>query len=180
MGNRFVVSDPGACIGCQTCMASCLTKHDVVGDIAQPRLNLVTTLAVSSPIACHHCQDAPCVNACPTGTLYIENDRVAIAEERCIGCSNCVMACPFGAVTLTQISKPVTLGSLVLKGESKPYVIKCDLCADRANGPACVESCPTKALVVMDAKELYASVKQKKLEAAASMESMSSLPLASV
>ena len=53
---------------------------------------------------------------------------------RCIGCQNCVLACPFGAV--------------FPQGE-KRMVVKCDLCADRIGPgelPVCVRSCPAGAL----------------------------------
>ncbi len=50
MGSKFVIADPGLCIGCQTCMAGCLLKHSVPGDVAKPRLNLITTLTLSAII----------------------------------------------------------------------------------------------------------------------------------
>lgn len=49
MGSKFVIADPGLCIGCQTCMAGCMLKHSVPGDVAKPRLNLITTLTISAP-----------------------------------------------------------------------------------------------------------------------------------
>ena len=52
MGSKFVIADPGLCIGCQTCMAGCLLKHSAPGDVAKPRLNLITTLTIS---AWHNC-----------------------------------------------------------------------------------------------------------------------------
>jgi Fe-S-cluster-containing hydrogenase component 2 len=50
MGSKFVIADPGLCIGCQTCMAGCLLKHSAPGDVAKPRLNLITTLTISAPM----------------------------------------------------------------------------------------------------------------------------------
>lgn len=177
MSNKFVVADPGVCIGCKTCMAACLAKHDVPGDAAVARLNLVTTLSVSAPIACHHCIDAPCVEACPTKALYHDGDRVAVRMERCIGCRGCVMACPFGAVDVIAYRVQTKLGNLTIDEGEKAAVIKCDLCADRPEGPACVQACPTKGLVVVDGDRLEDSLKQKRREAAVAAESISSLPL---
>lgn len=154
MSGQFVQADPGLCISCNSCMAGCLNKHSVPGDYPKARLNVVQTLTVSAPIACHHCVDAPCVRACPEGALYYEGDRVAIKQENCIGCRNCVQACPFGAVEVVPIEQHETLGNLKLAGQKKSFLIKCDLCYDRPNGPACVEACPTTALRLVDRAEI--------------------------
>lgn len=96
------MADPGTCFGCKTCMAACLHRHDAPGDVAVPRLTLVTTRTVSAPVGCHHCADAPCVAACPTGCLYADDDHVGVIKEKCIGCRNCVLACPYGAVDIVR------------------------------------------------------------------------------
>ncbi|MBM6998978.1 4Fe-4S dicluster domain-containing protein [bacterium] len=152
MGNKFVVADPARCIGCKTCMAACLMKHDVAGDVADARLRVTQTYDVSAPVACHHCVDAPCAAACPTGALYEDpaHGRVAVREESCIGCRSCVMACPFGAVHVDVRSEAVRMGNLFVGTRSKAMVVKCDLCVDREGGPACIEACPTKGLTLMD------------------------------
>lgn len=179
MGNKFVIADPGVCIGCKTCMAACLAKHDVERDVAEARLNLVTTLSVSAPVVCHHCADAPCVAACPVGALYQDDEhrRVGVHAERCIGCQGCVMACPYGACSVATRTVTTTLGNLVIGETTKAQVIKCDLCVDRPEGPACVQACPTKGLVLVDESTLAAGLKQKRIEAARAMEVNSSLPL---
>ncbi len=179
MSDKFVIADPGTCIGCKTCMAACLSKHDTPGDVAVARLNLVTTLSVSAPIVCHHCADAPCIAACPVSALYEDEaaGRVGIREDRCIGCQSCVMACPYGAVTVTTRNVSARLGNLSISAYEKPVVIKCDLCADRVGGPACVQACPTKGLVLVDQEMLDESVKKRNREAAAASATYSSVPL---
>lgn len=179
MGNKFVVADPGVCIGCKTCMAACLAKHDVPGDVAQARLNLVTTLSVSAPVVCHHCADAPCVAACPVGALYQDDEahRVGVRAERCIGCRGCVMACPYGAVNVAVRTQTVRLGNLVIGEGQRATVVKCDLCADRAAGPACVQACPTKGLVVVDDRTLGEGTARKERAAAQAMAVNSSIEL---
>ena len=108
------------------------------GNIAAPRLRVTRTYEISAPVACHHCEDAPCAKACPTGALFFDpkNHRIGVNEDNCIGCKSCVMACPFGAVRV---------GS-----QTKSFVLKCDLCVDRPGGPACAEACPTKGLTLVD------------------------------
>lgn len=152
MSNKFVIADPAVCIGCKTCMAACLAKHDVPGDVPMPRLNVVFTKTVSAPIVCRQCADAPCAAACPVGALYQDDAtrRVAVREGRCIGCRRCVAACPYGAADVA--SRPVSraFGNMTLSEGSSPFVVKCDLCVDRPGGPACVAACPTKGCMVVD------------------------------
>lgn len=177
MSGQFVQADPGLCIGCQTCMAACMNKHSVDGDYPKARLNVVTTLTVSAPIACHHCADAACVRACPEGALYYEGDVVAISQGRCIGCRNCVQACPFGAVEVVPEVKIDTVGGINVLGSKRSFLVKCDLCTDREGGPACVAACPTTALKLVDKETLETSKTQKYTQEAERLKNCSSLPL---
>ncbi len=177
MSGQFVQADPGLCISCQTCMAGCMNKHSVPGDLPKARLNVVQTLTVSAPIACHHCVDAPCVRACPEGALYFDGDRVGICQERCIGCRNCVQACPFGAVEVVPQDDVKMIGGIPVSASKKSFLVKCDLCYDREAGPACVEACPTKALRLVDKDEMEESRNQKYLFEAARLEGTASIPV---
>ena len=156
MSNNRVVADANRCIGCGTCMAACIEAHDIPGNVAAPRLRVTRTYSVSAPVACHHCEDGPCARACPTGALFFDaaNKRIGVREENCIGCKSCVAACPFGAVSVVSAKVPVIMGDIQVCEQVKSFVLKCDLCVDRENGPACVEACPTKGLVKLDADEL--------------------------
>lgn len=86
---------------------------------------------------CMHCTDAACVKVCPTGALhYTEFGSVGLKEDLCIGCKNCVAACPF---------------EVPRYNESTDRITKCDLCQTRLQAgrlPACVLSCPTGALTI--------------------------------
>ncbi len=168
MSNMFIAADPGVCIGCETCMAACFAKHDATGDGSYPRLRLTLTRMVSAPVACHQCMDAPCAHACPVGALEVDdaNHRVSIHQERCIGCRNCMLACPFGAIDIETQTSPVSFGNMVIGMREKPVVVKCDLCLDRPGGPACVEACPTKGLMLVDQDTIDGTVKNRRLEAA--------------
>jgi len=95
---------------------------------------------------CMHCQDPTCASVCPVGAFRkTAAGPVVYAEERCMGCRYCMMACPFG----------------VLRYEWNkvwaPRVRKCQMCAARqAKGlkPACTEACPVQAGVFGEREDL--------------------------
>ena len=135
---------------------ACIEAHDIPGNIAAPRLRVTRTYEISAPVACHHCEDAPCAKACPTGALFFDpkNHRIGVNEDNCIGCKSCVMACPFGAVSVATTQVPVLMGDVRVGSQTKSFVLKCDLCVDRPGGPACAEACPTKGLTLVDEERL--------------------------
>ncbi len=137
-------------------MAACIEAHDIPGNIAAPRLRVTRTYEISAPVACHHCEDAPCAKACPTGALFFDpkNHRIGVNEDNCIGCKSCVMACPFGDVSVATTQVPVLMGDVRVGSQTKSFVLKCDLCVDRPGGPACAEACPTKGLTLVDEERL--------------------------
>ena len=177
MSNKRVVAASSRCIGCQTCMAACLEVHNIPGNIAQPRLRLTTTYEVSAPVVCHQCEDAPCARACPTGALYFDepNRRIGVDVSKCIGCKGCVMACPFGAVRVTSQKRPVMMGTVQVGTESKSFVLKCDLCVDRPEGPACVGACPTNSLFELDEEALEDLTRARELATTAAAAELDGL-----
>lgn len=166
----FVFADPNRCIGCKTCMVACIRSH-TGSEVTGPRLQLVTTRKVSAPISCHHCIDAPCVKSCPTGCLYSDGSRVGIREEKCIGCQNCVLACPFGAIAIGSKPKVELFGGISFGAGQEPVVVKCDLCVGRNGGPACVEACPTEGPHLADDAFLSSEAALKHSKAAKTAES---------
>ena len=95
---------------------------------------------------CMHCQDPTCVSVCPVGAFRkTPAGPVVYAEERCMGCRYCMMACPFG-VPRYEWNKVWA-----------PRVKKCHMCAPRqAKGlkPACTEVCPVQAGVFGEREDL--------------------------
>jgi formate dehydrogenase iron-sulfur subunit len=86
---------------------------------------------------CMHCTDAACVKVCPTEALFhTELGTVGLRPDACIGCKECVSACPF---------------SIPRYNEETNKIYKCDLCYTRLQAgqvPACVLSCPTGTLQI--------------------------------
>jgi anaerobic dimethyl sulfoxide reductase subunit B (iron-sulfur subunit) len=94
---------------------------------------------------CNHCESPACVAVCPSGALYIaENKTVQNDYDICIGCKNCLKACPYEV--------PQYL-------DEKEIAIKCNMCIDfteKGENPICVEACPQFALEWGDLDELMA------------------------
>jgi Fe-S-cluster-containing dehydrogenase component len=84
------------------------------------------------PVYCHHCADAPCRRACPAGAIAKTAEGIVwIDAALCIGCGECIEACPFGAMQFD---------------EDRGQAVKCDLCAHRVGeglAPACASVCAT-------------------------------------
>ncbi len=134
-----MVVDLRRCIGCHACSVACKTEHDVALGIFRTRVRWLEQKGKSQlaflPMLCMHCQDAPCVAACPHEAIRRADDgRVLIDEASCEGDQCCTTACPYGAIGMD----PQT-------GRAD----KCDLCANRTDvglDPACVNVCPTDVL----------------------------------
>ena len=126
------------------------------------------------PVPCMHCENPPCVKVCPaTATTLDEEGLVAQVYARCIGCRYCTTACPY---TVRQFNwENVEFPSPLRDGlnpdvsvRPRGVVEKCSFCnhrlqrardlarfegrplEDRDYTPACVDVCPTKAMVFGD------------------------------
>ncbi len=134
-GELFI--DPQRCIGCRACVEACSecpghggTSMIHLDDLAR------TTTVQTAPTVCMHCDEPACAAVCPADAISKGPDGVVhtAMTERCIGCSNCVLACPFG----------------VPKYDARlDLMMKCDLCYDRTSQdlkPMCATVCPSGAL----------------------------------
>ncbi|WP_313773336.1 4Fe-4S dicluster domain-containing protein [Enterobacter huaxiensis] len=143
--NRFITADSEKCIGCRTCEVACVVSHQgaVSANTFTPRIRVVKAGSYTTAVGCHQCEDAPCANVCPTQAIRRYAGVWEVEQARCIGCKSCMVACPFGAMQVRAVG-------------NRAQALKCDLCAHREGGPACVEACPTRALSCVDPARLRA------------------------
>jgi len=134
------------CIACQACEAACEREHGGISHIFVTPIND----KYSIPLSCLHCGKSPCVDVCPTKALEKTSHGAVIFHKiRCIGCRLCVIVCPFGVIQIDE-------GNTVLK---------CDSCANRlkkGKDPACVLTCPTKALVYEKSAKITSRTRKKR------------------
>ena len=100
---------------------------------------------------CKHCVNAPCLEACPTGSIIrTEFDTVYVQQDICNGCGYCIVACPFGVIARDQY------------GDRKAH--KCTLCYDRLKEgfePACAKVCPTDSIQFGEVEHLKAHARER-------------------
>ncbi len=135
------------CTGCKSCEAACKQTNALGPDSYRnrvmwfdeqqgdgntlPRLDFLT-------VTCQQCERPACLRACPVYPKAISKDAVTgvvkIDENRCTGCGECALSCPYGAIGYNA---------------ERHHAVKCDLCAERRErdlGPACAFVCPTRAI----------------------------------
>ncbi len=147
MSRYAIIQDLDRCIGCHACELHCKTEHNVpvganLGEIVEVGPVMVDGVPRVDHVfmACYHCCKPLCAAACPTGALYRDDETglVMLDREKCIGCSSCVHACPWGV--------PQRI-------DSENKIMKCDFCSERlaaGEDPACVQGCTTGALTFVD------------------------------
>jgi tetrathionate reductase subunit B len=165
MGKVFVI-DVGICNGCYSCQIACKDEH--VGNdwtpIAKPQpdtgqfwLKLEENIRGTVPkvkmhyvpLICQHCDNAPCIKACPIEAIYKREDGLVIIDAvKCTGCKGCVDACPYSAIYFN---------------ESLNLAQKCTGCAHLIDGgewkvPRCADSCPTEAIKFGEESEFKALI----------------------
>ena len=145
MSERNFYVDYSRCIGCQSCVQACAECDTHRG---VPMIHLETIerrdSVQTAPQVCMHCEDPICARVCPADAIKKTPDGVVQSslKPRCIGCSNCVLSCPFG----------------VPKYQAEiDQMMKCDMCYDRTSigkKPMCATVCPSGALTFATAEEI--------------------------
>ncbi len=150
----FVI-DNRKCIGCHACTTACKSEHEVPVGVNRTWVKQVekgefpNTRRLFSVMRCNHCTDAPCVDICPTESLYIREDGIVdFDKDRCIGCKSCMQACPYDALYIDPETETAA---------------KCNYCAHRIDvglEPSCVNVCPEEAIISGDMDDPTSKISQ--------------------
>ena len=121
------------------------------------------------PILCNHCDNPPCVRACPTQATFRNPEGIIMMDfHRCIGCRFCMAACPYGSRSFNwRDPRPFIAKDTENKDfptRTRGVVEKCNFCAERLRVgllPACVEACgETKAMVFGNLNDPNSEIRQ--------------------
>ena len=137
--------DHSRCIGCQSCVQAC-AECDTHRGVSMIHLETIqrSDSVQTAPQVCMHCEDPICARVCPADAIKKTPDGVVQSslKPRCIGCSNCVVSCPFGVPKYrAEIDQ----------------MMKCDMCYDRSSvgkKPMCATVCPSGALTFTTMEEI--------------------------
>ena len=142
MARNCIVVNIDRCTGCYACQVACKMQNEVALGLAWNKVKIVgpvgeypNMVRYPLPTMCQECENAPCLEVCPTGATYRDEETgvILIDSEQWIGCQACMQACPYGQRCYN---------------EQAGVVEKCNLCHDlTAKGelPACVKSCSAGA-----------------------------------
>jgi Fe-S-cluster-containing dehydrogenase component len=137
--------DYSRCIGCQACVQAC-QECDTHRGRSMIHLETIERResVQTAPQVCMHCENPVCARVCPADAIKQTPDGVTQTslKPRCIGCANCVIACPFGV--------PKYYAEI-------DQMMKCDMCYDRTSvgkKPMCATVCPSGALTFTTREEI--------------------------
>jgi Fe-S-cluster-containing dehydrogenase component len=167
MARSLLAIDQDTCVRCGHCAWACAETHDGVSRLVRRGDKIVTQLALADahdprslmlPNSCQHCRNPACMIDCPTGAIGRDPEgEVFIREALCTGCGACAKACPWDNISMAPRSHGVVVAEPAGPGTSADVAVKCDLCRE-LTAPACVQSCPTEAIIRLDPQRDFAEV----------------------
>ncbi len=131
---KYLFAERQNCTGCRACEYACSLHHE---GLVRPSMSRIHVLkyrgVVDVPVICWHCEDSPCIKACPTTPKALVKDPktngIKLDPKLCLGgkCNKCMEACP------TQF---------VRRNPDNGMPLMCDMCG---GDPECVKACNEQA-----------------------------------
>ena len=162
--------DESLCVDCDNCEKACADTHK--GTSLLDRRAGPTFASVHVPTSCRHCEHPHCMKDCPPDAIHRTPEGEVYIADNCIGCGNCEKNCPYGVIQMAvkgETQKPslwkwLLFGTGPAPGEEfhsadktlPKTAVKCDMCKDQSDGPACVRACPTGAAIRVSPAEFMA------------------------
>jgi CRP-like cAMP-binding protein/Fe-S-cluster-containing dehydrogenase component len=179
-GGEALVIDLWRCTRCNACVESCVAVHeDGIPRLSKMGNRISAELCMTT--SCYNCAIPECMMACDHGAIRRDqNGLIRFVFDNCVGCSDCMNACPYDVIRMTpppapKPPEPEGAYSLLrrLPGigawfgrrcspeePAKPAkvaggkAIKCDLCAGLPF-EACVYNCPCSAIKRVPVDEIW-------------------------
>ncbi|MBI2305511.1 MAG: 4Fe-4S dicluster domain-containing protein [Chloroflexi bacterium] len=143
-----MIVDLRRCIGCHACSVACKAELGVPLGVFRTWVKQIEKGSYPQvsksflPALCNQCANPICLQNCPTRATYqLDNGIVVVDPHRCIGCKYCIASCPYAVRHVNPLKK---------------IVQKCEFCLHRVEvglEPACVNTCPTRALTFGDMED---------------------------
>lgn len=170
-----VLFDATLCIGCRKCEWACNNHNNLPNkpfasfddksvfdekrDLTPNNFTVLNRYDVegySQPIyvkkQCMHCSQPACASACLTEAMKkTEEGPIIWRGNKCMGCRFCMLSCPFDIPKFEYDS-------------ANPRISKCTMCFDRISQgerPACVDICPTEAIIFGKRSKLLDEAKRR-------------------
>lgn len=151
----FII-DQNRCIGCHACTVACKAEQGIAIGVNRTWVKSIekgsypNTRRYFAVLRCNHCDNAPCIEICPTSALFRRsNGIIDFDHERCIGCKSCMQACPYDALYIDP---------------DRNTAAKCNFDASRVEmgyKPACEIVCPTRAITSGDLDDPTSRISQR-------------------
>jgi len=159
MKRYALVIDHESCWGCKTCEIACKQELDVIEGVkllcvsddgfkrTDDKLDFVYEVNV-----CKHCNDPPCLEACPEEAIAKREDGIVVMDYgKCTGCQSCIEECPYDAIAFDS---------------ENSLAQKCNLCHHRVDEgliPACADNvCLAHCIYFGDPDEIDQMISEKR------------------